>query len=74
MRRKHEFFRIFLNLLTIFSLNFEGINSCLLMGNVAGNCVPSSDITKFVDICGNYLADYVCVPFNNVKALIIIGL
>lgn len=31
-----------------------------------GNCVSSSSLSKFVDICQDYLADYVCVPFNDV--------
>jgi hypothetical protein len=41
--------------------------SCLLIGNVEGNCVSSNKLNDFVDICGPYLADYVCVPFNDVR-------
>ncbi len=42
------------------------VNSCSLIGNVQGNCVPSVQLSNFVDVCGPYLADYVCVPFNSV--------
>ena len=42
------------------------ISACQLIGNVSGNCVNSNDIKQNVDLCSPYLADYVCVPFNNV--------
>ena len=45
------------------------VNSCLLVGNVQGNCVSSNQLANFVDICQPYLSDYVCVPFNSVFLL-----
>lgn len=52
--------------LCLFPLQIFLVNSCLLIGNVQGNCVPSVQLSNFVDVCAPYLADYVCVPFNSV--------
>ena len=40
--------------------------ACKLIGNVTGNCVSSNDIVQNLNLCGPYLADYVCIPFNSV--------
>lgn len=52
--------------LCLFLFRIVLVNSCLLVGNVQGNCVPSDQLANFVDVCQPYLADYVCVPFNSV--------
>ena len=71
MKQKHSLSSFQLHFLPILILLLHvyvpSVSPCELIGKVIGNCVKSSDILPFVDLCGPYLSEHVCVPLNDVK-------